>query len=549
MSIANLSVKNNHTVCCKCFTCVNNGMQFGNDQGTTVVDFNPAGCTMDFANCTVLNFPGGSIGPSPTQTQNVYVSKGGSDITGNGSILNPYATIPKALTSITDASLTKIYIINAGPGQHNGDIHLKPWIAISGENATLLGNVDINDLSWTPEIGNQPFAGIFTCTIVGSLNIDFSVNNILDGQCHFKDCQFITPLNYVSAAVGSSNLITNQCGILVDGFTQQGGSMTFNGCSIFNNTISTILSKTGVNTSFETYGGGCNNDLTATFTPGDGNISLMFLPFSMNGNLILDGASCSLLAPVSSIPKNVTLLNGATINYTNEISLNNPSQWSDVNITSPTSGQVLKYNGTNWVNGTDSTSTGANLGTGNGVYANNSGSILQFKSLSGADLVSISNTGTDITITGNHDSLDGLTDVVITTPSTNQILTYDGSDWINSTTILNGNYVPTISGLSNLGSITALACNYVQVGKNIQVYFIFQATPTNATTTFAFTISLPIPTSFAASSAGIGLCNGPTQSISGAGQINLGPDMDFSGNMVGTGAATTIIGSMMYIIP
>jgi hypothetical protein len=65
----------------------------------------------------------------------------------------------------------------------------------------------------------------------------------------------------------------------------------------------------------------------------------------------------------------------------------------DVVITgTPSNGQVLKYNGTNWVNGTDSTG-------GGGATA-----------------------------------LDGLTDVIITgTPTTGQVLKYDGTNWVNGT--------------------------------------------------------------------------------------------------------------------
>jgi len=45
--------------------------------------------------------------------------------------------------------------------------------------------------------------------------------------------------------------------------------------------------------------------------------------------------------------------------------------------------------------------TGANLGSGTGVYAQNSGSVLQFKSLDAGTGMTISNTTTDVTITNN----------------------------------------------------------------------------------------------------------------------------------------------------
>ena len=66
---------------------------------------------------------------------------------------------------------------------------------------------------------------------------------------------------------------------------------------------------------------------------------------------------------------------------------------TDVSVSSPTSGQVLKYNGTAWVNGTD------NTGGGGG---------------------------------GGATTLDELTDVVISTPITGQYISYNGTTWVNS---------------------------------------------------------------------------------------------------------------------
>lgn len=75
----------------------------------------------------------------------------------------------------------------------------------------------------------------------------------------------------------------------------------------------------------------------------------------------------------------------------------------DVTITSPTVGQVLKYNGTVWINDADG-------GGGGGTI-----------------------------------SLDDLTDVVITSPSTGQVLKYNGSAWVNDTDSTGGG-----SGATNL---------------------------------------------------------------------------------------------------
>lgn len=51
-------------------------------------------------------------------------------------------------------------------------------------------------------------------------------------------------------------------------------------------------------------------------------------------------------------------------NYLTTVALNDVS---DVNITTPSTGQVLKYNGTNWVNDTDSTGAGGGITTGKAI--------------------------------------------------------------------------------------------------------------------------------------------------------------------------------------
>jgi len=88
---------------------------------------------------------------------------------------------------------------------------------------------------------------------------------------------------------------------------------------------------------------------------------------------------------------------------------------TDVVITSPSTGQVLKYNGTNWINDTDATGGGG----------------------------------------GN---LDSLTDVVITSPSNTQVLKYNGTNWVNAA---DAGGASTLDGLTDvvIGGTNALAAD------------------------------------------------------------------------------------------
>lgn len=92
---------------------------------------------------------------------------------------------------------------------------------------------------------------------------------------------------------------------------------------------------------------------------------------------------------------------------------------TDVTITTPTNGQVLKYNGTAWVNGTDAT------GGGGSTLPADAGGLLK-------------NNGTG-TLSWAVPDLDYLSDVVITSPTATQVVTYNGTNWVNGALDLTSN--------------------------------------------------------------------------------------------------------------
>ena len=118
---------------------------------------------------------------------------------------------------------------------------------------------------------------------------------------------------------------------------------------------------------------------------------------SGGANLRLTGSDSSIdnvkLAAGSNVTISRTDADTITIAATGDGGAVQLNELTDVVITgTPSTGQVLKYDGTNWVNGTD------NVGGGGG----------------GATV------------------LDELNDVVITgTPALDQVLIYDGTDWVN----------------------------------------------------------------------------------------------------------------------
>ena len=163
------------------------------------------------------------------------------------------------------------------------------------------------------------------------------------------------------------------------------------------------------------------------------------------GTINVDGASTDLYAP-----------NGGGASALNDL--------TDVTISSATNGQVLKYNGSNWVNSNDSTgvssvtvtqvqTTGTKIATitvdstSTDVYAPSGGG-----GSSSADQVSYDNTTSGLTATNVQDAIDevvtdlgskadasdvpqyiqDLDNVTVSSASNGQILKYNGSAWVNA---------------------------------------------------------------------------------------------------------------------
>ena len=76
----------------------------------------------------------------PSITQTVYVQKGGSDLTGNGSFGNPYLTVRKGVSSITDSSSSKPYTVIIGPGDYieTGSITIPTFVAVVGQQSPII---------------------------------------------------------------------------------------------------------------------------------------------------------------------------------------------------------------------------------------------------------------------------------------------------------------------------------------------------------------------------------------------------------------------------
>jgi len=120
---------------------------------------------------------------------------------------------------------------------------------------------------------------------------------------------------------------------------------------------------------------------------------------------------------------------------------------TDVVITTPSNGQVLKYNGTNWINDTDSTGGGGgalNDITDVTITSAATGEVLRYNGSAWVDATlaysDLSGTPTNVSTFTNDSgyltsvgSIGGHTDVTITGATTGEVLRYNGSAWVDAT--------------------------------------------------------------------------------------------------------------------
>lgn len=101
-------------------------------------------------------------------------STAGSDTSGNGTSIAPYQTIAHALSQITDATPTKLYIIDAFGNFNETSIALKPNVFINGNNGFLTVT---NQVTASAGSAVNPFFGLFNfkeLILNGDMNLDLS---------------------------------------------------------------------------------------------------------------------------------------------------------------------------------------------------------------------------------------------------------------------------------------------------------------------------------------------------------------------------------------
>ena len=287
----------------------------------------------DFVNLESFHAGGGL----PVNSQSLYVNKAGSDVTGNGSITAPFLTIAHAITVVNgfgDASTSKQYYINVGPGTWTDAILLPAWTWIvgGGELETLLAwSVALDPATWGP--ASFPVGGFMNLymntTGISLYTFDFHALGSKTGQVFFRNCIIEWTVAFQSYfGVGALNFnafdFTN-CKLngTPEAFTQTGMHGTLNNTIIGGGSIVLNSQNDGSHeqTSLIALGGGMDSSVDpggfgATWTApggaGPNDIFVFLSGFSVTGGLTLSGAQIVYEATSEGIPSAVVLLGAAT---------------------------------------------------------------------------------------------------------------------------------------------------------------------------------------------------------------------------------------------
>ena len=138
--------------------------------------------------------------------QEVYVAKNGDDLTADGSLGKPYATIQAAMASITDASPTKRYAIKVEAGNYSetGDFELKANVFVmgAGKDITRIGATSFKlNADFSGSADNR--SGFSDCTLLNPCDFDWDSVSSQAGKLYFNHVVF----NSTYDANGDNNAI------------------------------------------------------------------------------------------------------------------------------------------------------------------------------------------------------------------------------------------------------------------------------------------------------------------------------------------------------
>ncbi|HUR99860.1 MAG TPA: hypothetical protein VMZ26_17485 [Pyrinomonadaceae bacterium] len=259
--------------------------------------------------------------PLPARTIRArYVSKSGSDTSGDGSIGNPYLTVQTALAAITDASGSNLYTIFIGPGSYTMGASqvLSPFVSYqgSGKGVTSLQPssggfsipLNLNTTAALVEFSDIQLPSNVTITRTAGGTSVFN-------EIHFTNCRLFGAISYTGTgdirdvggfSTNGDDLYMRDCEGLFATVTTAGTVGHIQGCFLGNVTHS----DTGVDASGQGFVMNLNNNRIGNFAISGAALANLFN--TRNSRYTLNGTSVAISSDVSSFSNNLTLNSSAT---------------------------------------------------------------------------------------------------------------------------------------------------------------------------------------------------------------------------------------------
>ena len=258
--------------------------------------------------------------PAYNVAQSVYVSNGGNDTTGLGTIIQPWATISYAMSQITDASSSKRYaiVLDAGFYSENNPISLKPYVYIVGKDRTanrinLNGNNFVLGSGWNSGSSRMGMFNIYLTGTTGVIMDMATAGGTGSNVFEFDNFGVNGPFTFLGRA-GSADFTQVSNSMFFGAVTLTTSSHSYQSCQ-FNSTVTVDTANGNDNVEFTGFANLFNAAVAFNSSSGKTNQSLL----SANNNastLSLSGSGTTLTSDVVSLPAPSSITNtGGTIAY------------------------------------------------------------------------------------------------------------------------------------------------------------------------------------------------------------------------------------------
>jgi hypothetical protein len=286
-----------------------------------------------------------TLNTSPILNQELYVSKTGSDDTGNGSADNPFLTINYALSTIINPSSNVRYAVYVAPGEYSEPFQIRPWTAVIGAyagsngvspNGSMLVEIlaDANTCGFSADFATSGFACGFMSGL-GFQNLQtwdqngYGLQPGISPQLNFFECAFGNGVAFLGpGTAGIDNVMLENC-LIYNGLTVQGWKYLWTrNCTFLGGTINVIsglpgsdedtiwlsqggsvgasVSPTNIRLHQDGYGDGYYDGYSNNFARADlSNTDVV-------GDLILDGYQTA-YTTTGNVPCSYILMNSANL--------------------------------------------------------------------------------------------------------------------------------------------------------------------------------------------------------------------------------------------